>query len=83
MDHSNNKPLCRHYIFGRCKRGDKCRFYHPPSVTYLVSQEIKRKSGHCFCGALLQAIVRAIGEEDDPLFYMVCSKTRKSIRKCQ
>lgn len=27
---SRHKPLCRNFAAGRCTRGDKCDFYHPP-----------------------------------------------------
>jgi len=29
---SLQKPVCNDYMKGRCDRGDKCKFRHPPEV---------------------------------------------------
>jgi hypothetical protein len=87
---SKNGTICRRFINGKCKNGSKCRFFHPNKRqinTIPVQKEIKREPGYCYCGSHLRTTLnkRPLDMRSDrsPTFFIVCSKTGKSIRKCQ
>lgn len=85
MVNDDTRPLCRYFYRKGCRKGDKCRFYHPPSITPTIRKEYDRERGRCYCGCQLKSIInnRYIrNDENDPLFFVVCSKTKKSMKKC-
>ncbi len=89
-DKSNNGTICRHFVNGKCKYGDTCRLYHPNAIqinTLYVQKEIKRKPGQCYCGAYLRTILNRSPlltiSEDKPKFFMICTKTGRSMYKCR
>ena len=83
-----NRPLCRYFYDKKCRRGDRCRFYHPLSITPAITKERTRKLGMCYCGSYLKTVVnrtpiRRIEEDDHPLCIMVCGKTGRSMKRCR
>lgn len=72
---------CRDFLKGNCKR-QRCRFYHPKIVTIDIQKERDRQLGYCFCGAKLRSTMNHKGKDDDPIFYVVCSRTSRSMRRC-
>ena len=84
-----DRPLCRFFYDKKCRRGDRCRFYHPLAITPAITKERKRKSGFCYCGSYLKTVISRtrtqVGSEDDeyPLFIVVCMKTGRSMKRCR
>ena len=80
------EPICRDWVLkGNCKRGNRCRFRHPVPVGIEAKRRATRPIGRCFCGAPQACFVRKIyrDESDDrPTFYIVCGRTKKSMRRC-
>lgn len=80
------RPLCRDFYRGKCRRNSKCRFYHPKVITPTIKKEFHRERGKCFCGSMLKSIRNNRFIRDDaeaPIFFMVCGRTRKSIKRCR
>jgi hypothetical protein len=82
-----SRPTCRHFLRGKCSYGLKCRFYHPAIITPVLERESTREFGFCYCGALQRTLINkrlyVLGESSDiPTFFIVCSKTGKSMRHC-
>lgn len=85
-----NRPLCRFFYDKKCRKGDRCRFYHPSVITPAITKERKRDPGLCYCGFYLKTVInrtpiRPNGDSDDrekPLFLVVCGKTGKSMKRC-
>jgi len=80
-----SRPVCRFHFQKRCKLGDRCRFYHPPRVTRTIEKKARRKIGSCYCGAGMKTIMNRSpirDDEDKPLFFRVCARTGRSIRRC-
>jgi hypothetical protein len=85
-----SRPLCRDFINNNCKRGKLCLLYHPSLVTPIHKKHVRRELGHCYCGARQKNIINRnkykITNDDNnrmiPSFYVVCSKTRKSMKFC-
>jgi hypothetical protein len=89
-DRAEHGPLCSYFMHGKCKKGDNCRLFHPPQNmigTSYVQKEFKRESGQCYCGSYLRTVLNRNPmrrtDEDSPTFYMVCSRTGKSMKKCK
>lgn len=82
------KPVCRSFVNqGICRLRDGCRFYHPPHLTKTIKKKARREPGLCYCGAPQKKLVNKRqyrpGEDDAmPIFYVVCSRTGKSMRRC-
>lgn len=79
-----SKPICRYFVKSRCKRGRKCRFYHPKKITPIITRKATKKLGYCYCGAKQITLVnKSLWKEDDEkIFFVVCGRTRKSIKRC-
>lgn len=85
-----NRPICRQYVNqGHCRRNNRCNFYHPKVMTRLIEKKAKREPGHCYCGSFQKTIIgnTTYRLEDGinaskPTFFVVCSRTGKSMRKC-
>lgn len=81
------KPICRHFMKGKCHYRDRCRFYHPQKTTRTIEKRTKRRIGYCYCGSSLKTIMNytPIRDEEDQqraLFFKVCSKTGRSMKRC-
>jgi len=83
------KKLCRHY-YSRLLKGNRqncpktCPFNHPLHVELKHTKEYNRQLGHCYCGAELKTIMcKKRSNETQPLFFVVCGKTSRSIYRCQ
>ena len=83
-----SKPICRQFVNqAKCRRKQKCRFYHPPVITRIIKRKATRELGFCYCGALQKKLLNKrayrVGEDDDiPIFFVVCGRTGKSMRRC-
>lgn len=78
------KTLCRRFYRGQCKKGNQCNFFHPKKITKNVTKEYNRESGHCYCGAVQKTIPNNHRKDDeDPYFYVICSRTGRSMRRCK
>lgn len=88
-----NRPICRQYVNqGTCKKRKHCNFYHPKVVSNLITKKAKRELGCCYCGSPQKTIIghrtinynRYESAEDvpRPVFFRVCSRTGKSMKKC-
>ena len=81
-------PVCRDFVNqGSCRRDSRCRFYHPPIITTIIRRKATRDIGCCYCGAAQKRVINKrpfrIGEDGSiPIFYVVCSRTRRSMRSC-
>lgn len=84
----SDNPVCREYVNqGNCHNKQRCRFYHPKRVTMKIRKKAKRAAGFCYCGYSLQCLVssrtsRTGRRDSDPIFFSVCSRTKKSMKKC-
>ena len=80
------RPLCRQYVnHGECRKRKRCDFYHPEIITPVITKQTKRKLKHCYCGAPQRCIVRT--NRSDPTkgdvnFFVVCSRTGRSMKRC-
>src|SRR5579864_2261337 len=78
-------PVCREFVNqGRCRRGKKCRFYHPVKITPIIKKQTQRALGCCYCGAPQKCVMNTrsyrVGEDDSiPTFYVICSRTKRSM----
>lgn len=80
-----NQPVCRQHVNqGYCRRGNKCRFYHPKIINTTIKKKAERKLGYCYCGHPLKKLVnsRYVVNDNKPLFFMVCSRSGRSISNC-
>lgn len=86
--------ICRPYVHSlinnlplQCKKGDRCRFYHPDVIDESVIEDYNREPGRCYCGSSLRTLInqRAMREDEtEPMpFFAVCGKTGKSISRCK
>ena len=90
-----DRPLCRFFYDKKCRKGDRCRFYHPLAITPAITKERKREPGLCYCGSRLRTVINRApirhrvgyrGDNDDdgfPLFIVVCGKTGRSMKRCR
>jgi hypothetical protein len=86
-----DRPLCRFFYDKKCRKGDRCRFYHPLAITPAITKERKREPGTCYCGSYLRTVInktpiRTRSSSDDselPLFIVVCGKTGRSMKRCR
>ena len=84
------KNLCKRY-YGRLLTGkgqtcpQACSLYHPLKVTNQGTKEYNRKLGRCYCGSELMTVIchKNRFNEKEPRFFVICSKTRRSMRGCQ
>lgn len=82
------KPICRHFVNkGKCNRKKRCRFYHPSNITPNIKKQARRDIGHCYCGATQKCVINkrsySLSENiDTPLFFVVCSRTGRSMKRC-
>lgn len=78
------RPECRHFVNGNCKRGRSCWFYHPKIITTPMRKNSKRELGKCYCGSSQLTLInkRLAIDIDNPIFFVVCGRTRKSIKRC-
>jgi hypothetical protein len=69
----------------RCPAGKNCGFRHPISVNQIDTEEYNRQLKRCYCGSFLKTIInkRAYLNENAPQFFVVCSKTLRSMRRCK
>lgn len=82
-----SRPICRDYINSKCNRGKKCRFYHPKKITKMEKLKANRRLGYCYCGSPHQKIINKKiyreGEDvETPIFFVICSRTKKSTKYC-
>lgn len=85
-----NRPVCRAYVNqGRCHKKKHCNFYHPRVVTQIIEKRARREPGRCYCGSRQKTIIcnQTYRHQDgvmgpEPMFFVVCSRTGKSIKKC-
>ena len=81
-----SSPICREFVnTGICTRRGKCRFHHPVHITKSIKKQATRQPGQCYCGASQRCLVnsrRSRDDEDRPVFFVVCGKTGKSMKKC-
>ena len=87
------KVLCRQYysrklagLSNRCPK--QCQFYHPSSIKSGYTKEYNRELGTCYCGSELITIVRHDSQNQNqntngPVFFRVCSRTRKGMLRCK
>jgi len=78
--------LCRDHVLDVCCRKEKCKFEHPDIITPDMRQKCLRDIGRCYCGCSLKTITkryRSFIDEDDNIFFCVCSRTNKSIESCR
>ena len=82
INNDPTRPICKRWLSGKCLK--KCLFYHPPIIDAYHIKHCKRQSRRCFCGALQKSILnrRALHDEDAPLYYVVCGRTRRSMKRC-
>jgi hypothetical protein len=81
----DNSLLCRQFVnTGSCPRRNKCRFHHPQLITETIKKRAIREPGRCYCGAKQKTLVnnRKSRNTDDLTFFVVCSRTMKSMKKC-
>jgi hypothetical protein len=80
------RGVCRQYILqGKCEYPPgKCGFRHPQPITKRDMLEAKREIGRCYCGASQRTIIssRVRTLEEPRPFFVVCSKTGKSMTRC-
>lgn len=82
------RAICRtHVNTGICKKGKKCPFFHPKNITPVIKAKAKREFGFCYCGAIQKHImsskrINIVNDEIRPAFFVVCSRTGKSIKNC-
>ena len=76
----NNLPL-------QCKKGNRCRFYHPEIIDASVIEDYNREPGRCYCGSSLRTLInhRLMTENEIEVkpFFVVCGKTGKAITRCK
>lgn len=86
--------ICRPYVHSKihnlppqCRKGQRCRFYHPEVIDASVIEDYDRELGRCYCGASLRTLINQRSLQDDEVelkpFFVVCSRTGKSIVKCK
>lgn len=84
----DKNPICRNFINrGKCKKGNRCRFYHPEIITESIKKKAKREPGCCYCGARQRTFVNnRLYRQDEgntfTTFFVVCGRTGKSMKKC-
>ena len=80
------QPICREFVNqGKCRSGNKCRFYHPAIIDVATKKRANKNPGYCYCGAVQTCRVnrRSYKSPDDyPTFFVVCARTNKSIKRC-
>jgi len=79
--------VCRQFVNqGNCRSRKRCQFYHPKIITPIIKRKASRKLGYCFCGAQLMCVMNKkryrIDDDDIPKFFVLCSKTRRSMKLC-
>lgn len=83
-----DKPVCRQFVNQtNCRQKQRCRFYHPPIITSIIKKKASRELGCCYCGAFQKKLLNKrgyrVGEDSDvPIFFVVCGRTGKSMRRC-
>jgi len=83
----SNRPVCRQFINqGKCHYHNKCKFYHPEVISPIIKRKATRKLGYCFCGSSQRCVINnrhyRAGENDNIVFFVVCSQTGRSMRYC-
>jgi hypothetical protein len=79
------QPVCRQYVNQQwCRKRLRCNFYHPLIITPTIKKKATRKLGHCYCGAPQKCLMnrKLLRKPEDPTFFVVCSRTRRSMKKC-
>ena len=81
------RPVCRQHVNqNRCRKGLKCNFYHPMDITPVIKKKATREFGFCYCGAVQKRLMNKRPfkhhNEDTPLFFVVCSRTYRSMNRC-
>ena len=84
------KTLCRRYYGYRLKGrsnykcNNKCRLYHPDTITPNDTQEYNRELGQCYCGSYLKTLlIDKSNDMEKPLFIVICGRTWKGISRCK
>lgn len=98
MSQRSSKPLCRSYYkrklaganINRCSQGKICKFDHPASISSAHTSDFNRELRRCYCGSELKTIISSqppiynqSGEDVSSIFFVVCGRTRKSIKRCR
>lgn len=91
--HSCNKPIkhiCKCHVNKkhRCSN-TKCKFNHHTHTTIAssINKTSNRQIGYCYCGAKQKRFFnkrnsRSIDNKKIPIFFIVCSRTRRPIKYC-
>lgn len=80
-----SRPVCRQFVNHKwCRKRLQCNFYHPLVITPLIKKKATRKLGHCYCGYPQRRLIsrRLLRSSDDNIFFVVCSRTGRSMKKC-
>lgn len=85
----DNNPVCRQFVNqGQCRKRKRCCFYHPPEITDTVIRNATRELGYCYCGAIQKRIINNRSRrtnrdgETSPMFFVICSRTGRSMKRC-
>lgn len=74
-------PVCRSFVkTGECIHKARCKFKHPNPITQKDRQEADREIGRCHCGSGQRIVIS--NRYDEPMFFVVCARTGKSMKKC-
>jgi hypothetical protein len=81
-------PICREFVNqGNCRKRKQCYFNHPQEITSSVVKKATRQLGYCYCGAPQKRIIINYGHKfhrnnNHPMFFVVCSRTNRSLKRC-
>ena len=83
-----SRPICRQFVNqGSCRKKTRCYFYHPTVMTPIIKKKASRQLGSCYCGSIQRRIINKYGYRsndggDSPIFFVVCSRTGRSMKLC-
>ena len=82
-----SRSVCRHFVKGKCNYKERCRFFHPQKITQPMKKRALKELGKCYCGAVQTTLINKTlwkhsEDEDRPQFFVVCGRTRRSIKRC-
>ena len=82
------RPVCKqHVLHGNCRKRHGCRFFHPLAITPAITKKARREPGFCYCGSAQRRLLnnskfRPGDDADKPLFFAVCGRTGRSMKRC-
>ncbi len=84
------KPICRQFVLtGKCHIMHRCIYDHPSTINENIKRKARRSIGCCHCGSSLKRVMNQTSFKLDsngtlrPIFYVLCSRTNKSMKKCE